>query len=379
MAKRRIKRNDQCWCGSGRKYKNCHLNRADETPVKISDMMEASKRLERRVCSHPDAGSATCSGKIIRAHTVQRAGLERIAENSLVYAYPTGFGAMVSNKGVIAPQTRGINQASTFTGFCGKHDSDTFAPIEDQPFKACRQHAFLLGYRTLCRELEAKRAQTGSTDFLRQLDRGKSLPSQIQLQYEAGQIAAGSEKGLEDLQGMKAQYDAALCTGDYSMTQYYVIGFDSCPTMLCSGGVKPSIDFEGNRLQDLVDLNVEVEGVHLNMIAVEDSGAAVFTWKDINGSSEQLVKSLKELTDTEIPNALVRFAFEFLENKFWRISWWDNLPQDQIDQLNARTQLAFNPMAKRSVDCLADDGVRAANWRVTYRETNVASLTDDRE
>ena len=30
-----IGRNDPCWCGSGLKYKKCHLNRSEEKPMKI--------------------------------------------------------------------------------------------------------------------------------------------------------------------------------------------------------------------------------------------------------------------------------------------------------------------------------------------------------
>src|SRR5207247_10451904 len=31
--RRLLARNEPCWCGSGRKYKNCHLNRPDLPPL----------------------------------------------------------------------------------------------------------------------------------------------------------------------------------------------------------------------------------------------------------------------------------------------------------------------------------------------------------
>ena len=54
---RRVGRNDPCWCGSGKKYKHCHM-RTDErkgsisqttTPAAQRELMErANKRIERQ-------------------------------------------------------------------------------------------------------------------------------------------------------------------------------------------------------------------------------------------------------------------------------------------------------------------------------------------
>ncbi|WP_422388360.1 SEC-C metal-binding domain-containing protein [Aeromonas veronii] len=30
----KMKRNDKCWCNSGKKYKHCHYGRKDESPIR---------------------------------------------------------------------------------------------------------------------------------------------------------------------------------------------------------------------------------------------------------------------------------------------------------------------------------------------------------
>jgi len=82
-------RNQPCWCGSGEKYKNCHLKRERKPAVRYDP---ATKRLknarERPRCMHPSAGEA-CSDRGIKAHTVSRRanGLELLARDGHVYGF----------------------------------------------------------------------------------------------------------------------------------------------------------------------------------------------------------------------------------------------------------------------------------------------------
>ena len=59
-----IGRNDPCWCGSGKKFKKCHLNRADQPKIPISEVLSESKKaFSSKYCLHPD--KSCCSGNII--------------------------------------------------------------------------------------------------------------------------------------------------------------------------------------------------------------------------------------------------------------------------------------------------------------------------
>ena len=132
----KIGRNAPCWCGSGKKYKKCHLGREDEKPIESWQTDKEFKRLlEQRQCLAPSQWKHNCSPQISRAHTIPRFGsLARIARDGHVYAYQFSFQELQKADGKVKPQLVGINRASTFTGFCSKHDTSIFGPLGDKGF-----------------------------------------------------------------------------------------------------------------------------------------------------------------------------------------------------------------------------------------------------
>lgn len=155
----KIGRNDPCWCHSGKKYKKCHLKR-DRQPKRQPWEVAAEMRQQfenNEYCTHALAGPSSCEGQIVRAHTIPRsAGLTAIAERGHVYGPDYDLMSLVKNGGKLLFRLTGINEASTFTGFCGFHDYTTFQPLENQRLTATAQQCFLMGYRAACRELFQK-------------------------------------------------------------------------------------------------------------------------------------------------------------------------------------------------------------------------------
>lgn len=139
-------RNEQCWCGSGKKYKFCHLKRDQEKPVSHQEIVqEFRKAFSKKYCLHPQANSSTCRGKIVQAHSIQRnGGLSLIARNGHVYRFFGDYSTFVRTSGKIEAELIGLNTASTFTGFCDHHDDVTFAPLEKRPFQPTLEQIFLL-------------------------------------------------------------------------------------------------------------------------------------------------------------------------------------------------------------------------------------------
>lgn len=79
----RIGRNDPCWCGSGNKYKFCHLDRDNESRLPFSAVAAEVRRAgDHRTCFHPLASAKSC-GRVISAHTLQRSRvLKAIADDA---------------------------------------------------------------------------------------------------------------------------------------------------------------------------------------------------------------------------------------------------------------------------------------------------------
>ena len=84
----------------------------------------------------------------------------------------------------------------------------------------------------------------------------------------------------------------------------------------------------------------------------------------------QFIRSLHALySNSEIGNALVRFIFDSFENTFFRISWWEALPQKQKDSLQHR--ILSGALNERKKNCLIDDALRTVNWNVSSVFTNL--------
>lgn len=369
----KIGRNDTCWCGSGKKYKKCHLGRESEPePTKQEVITKFRKPLSKEYCLHPSASTASCKGDIVKAHTIQRnGGLSKIAENGHVLNLTVDFKTPPANPTLLVPKPTGVRLASTFTGFCNLHDTKTFEPIEKFPFQATEEHTFLLGYRALCRELFGKRAQHELLPFKKSLDRGRPITEQVSLQHYLKRYGAGVEAGLRDAEYHKAIYDKVLLSGDYSDAQYYVVFFSNTPDIMCSAAKFPTHDFNGNLLQDLGQLSKTLDQITFSIIATDTGGAAVFNWVGHSDPCERLVRSLDSLSDDDIPHAIVRFAFEYFENVYFSPTWWEGLEGEAKKKLQLRTSMAVDVNIARDRDCLVDDGLKPVSWGVESRHIRV--------
>ncbi|MCP5450483.1 MAG: SEC-C domain-containing protein [Gammaproteobacteria bacterium] len=176
-------RNKSCWCGSGIKWKKCHKDRHIQKGIPIGKLTkEMLLNQKHGICLHPEASTTTCSNRIIKAHTVQRAGaLSKIAEEGHVISEKKGFENIFKNEGEIAPRLVGISDASTFMGFCSTHDNSLFEPIENNNF-SLNQAAFLLAFRALAYEYLAKKNSLNAIKIQREIDKGKNFEKQIAIQ-----------------------------------------------------------------------------------------------------------------------------------------------------------------------------------------------------
>lgn len=78
------------------------------------------------------------------------------SQRARLWLYPS-LQKLTKYKGKVPPELLGINSASTFTGFCSKHDTQLFAPLETEDFRSTFQQCFLLGYRAFAREVYTKK------------------------------------------------------------------------------------------------------------------------------------------------------------------------------------------------------------------------------
>lgn len=361
------KSKDPCWCGSGKTYAKCHRNRQKQQPLPEYEIKAGfRKAFDKRICLYPQRSTSSCSQQIVKAHSVSASSnLDAIAENGHVMGFCFPSKAKIAQMGRVTVQEIGVNNASTFSGFCHLHDSQTFAPI-DQPIDSINnQHCFLLAYRALCRELYTKTAAfVVNTDVAREADRGKNEQDQFAIQNALFMRTVGLVSGLRDVHHLKAQFDEYLLNKDFDVISAYVIELDHTPPVMCSVGFTVECDFQGNRLQSLGDPGEIIDMCTCSIIATKYGGAVVFAWlAEQKRACSRLIDSLHSIKTHLVPSAVIRLVFEHGENVYFSKSWWESLGQSTRINLEDRA----NSLYGKDDTALMDDGIRPVLWSIKSR------------
>jgi len=364
---KKLGRNELCWCGSGLKYKKCHLDREKQTPSNIHEFADDHRRVfSYKDCLVPESMKAQCSGTIVKAHTVPRSdSLQKIARNGHVYSFIPSLENIIKDKGRLRPELRGINEASTFSGFCSTHDDRIFSRIEKQPFENYPEQCFLLGYRALAMELYKQRALVASSAMRRKADKGKSLRRQLDIQYKNSLIDMGASAGLRDNEYHKAHYDNILLSGNFSDIRSFIIELGIPPPIMCSAALFPEQDFCGNPLQDIANLDVVPDLINITSFSSGNHGFIAFTWlANSDNSCKSFIKSLREMPIERVTDGIIRLLFEYFENVHIKPDWWDELGNGKRESLIDRFANSVNFELARNPGCISDDGTKYDNWPI---------------
>ena len=371
MATQKLGRNDPCWCGSGKKYKHCHLYRENETPL---PPWEASKKFKQafsiKTCLAPEAWKNECHGQISSAHTVPKGSLKQIARNGHVYSFIPSLEKLRKNHGLILPELLGINKASTITGFCSRHDNDIFSPLEKRTFSGTSEQCFLLGYRSLAREYYNKYAAVTSLNLFRDADKGQPPLKQFenQILMQANEIGLGAS--IQESNHYKLKYDSILESRDLITVRGYIIEFETPPPVMCSGGFFPEQDFDGVELQDLLDLSNIPALLCFTSFHGGQHGVVVFSWlQESDSTCRPFIESLDGIAAQYVTGALLRFFFTHCENIHMNPDWWERLPQEIQDALIRRFANSANPLLERPKAVLTDDGILYEPWTIVNRKS----------
>lgn len=348
---------ESCWCRSGKKYKWCHFRREQQKPVNIFEI-EARMIAELRdgYCSHPDPSADPCSATITKAHTVQKkGGLAAIAEAGHVLTVKPSMKEMIETDGNPRPRKVGVNNASVFPGFCSKHDTMLFKPIEGKTLSLTKDTAFLFSYRAIAYERFAKEAQLRNTDIQREADCGHPFWKQAMIQTHLAAVIDGIKIGMRDMDLWKGQLDERLLSSERQDFHYVAVRFDQVLPVVSCGAFHPEFDLQGTPLQQLGRESVDFDHITLTVTTFEAQTIVVFGWiGSDNGPAKALADSFAAVEDARKADALVRLLFIHTDNLFLRPSWWESLPEASRKALNEMTR-SGTTMRSRSGGEMADD------------------------
>lgn len=239
-------------------------------------------------CIHPD--KANCRGKIIKAHSIQNNRiLNRLSEKGMV----------------IMPQAKndnpfnlmneyGKNRATTFSGFCQKHDL-YFQPIEIDKFDYSANHIFLYLYRAFAYEYHKKHETLNFLNYKSDSDENKSLPISEDLRNAI-------QSSTKEFKVEKDAVDKAILDSNMDVFESIVWRFDKEINFAASGAVIIEKDLEGKLLQDIKS---EKNLNHLIFSIFPEDNYSIAVFGILNKEDNPLHKlifQLKDLTEVQRKN-----------------------------------------------------------------------------
>lgn len=363
---RKMSRNDKCWCGSGLKFKRCHDGRELQKPISTGEVIEYEQNISKReTCYAPQDLKSECTN-IIKAHTVSKSsGLTDIADDTNhVLGLKQNLANYRKNKGKPRFEEIGINKASTFRGFCAKHDKQLFSCFEDKPFVGTQEQCIALTYRAVAKEIYAKENALEVAGFIKNMDRGRHLIFQINIQEQNFFYQLGLEAAINDLYTIKNDVGFELLNKGSRSYNFLIIESSSPIPVVVSSAINPTQNFNGKPIQDLSNLKIKPEYLVFNAFSSNGKGFVVFSWLKKAKIIDEFIQSLLSINNSEMYSHLVSFFFSSAENSFISPDWWRGLSNIQRNKIEELFNIGSNFFENAPTNVLADDDVKFTGWNV---------------
>lgn len=332
-ALRRRKPYELCWCGSEKKYKRCHRLREQEYPIPIGQILSEQRSIfwRRRGCMHPNASSSECHGNIIDSHSIQRKGaLSKIVDDSnhVCHFHPSRSSSGLELEDI------GWRKASTFPGYCAKHDTEIFSILETAPFSGSHEQCVLQSFRNVCNELYRKIALIESFEYQRKvIDKGVDIDTQINMQISMrGNIEAHS-KSVQELNEIWNRFESTIASNNLDAFNSKVLYFEGELSVTSASVLHVEFDFYGNKLADLWNLDIDAEILIYSVMATDSGGAIVFCWPKEHEQAASVVSSFESYPNDEKGDVFIQYCFLNTENTYFSRSWWSNLNFKERQQI----------------------------------------------
>lgn len=275
----------------------------------------------------------------INAHSIQKSGaLTEIAKDGHILQLSSDV-RFLKESGKLGVSKVGINKASTFLGFCAKHDNELFESIDNFVLEPTKYQISLYAYRSLCRELYIKEAAFNS------LSKIENDQTHAYVKKFYGKYKDSTKFGLDNLKRHKLKFDESLSDKTYSDIKYYIFVSESKANLAFSGAFYPVYDFQGNLLQDL-SKGEEFDLLTFSSAPTELGWAFIFAWHKTSSSiCELFIESLEHeiCKAQDTGDLLFRFLIGNCENYAMSPCWWHRLSkvkqQSMIDYASTMSDL----------------------------------------
>lgn len=316
-------RNISCPCDSGFKFKKCCWNTSARKSMTFNEGQSLVKKhgLKHR-CLVPETLQKNC-GKKCNAHSISKqAILRQISEDNQLIRFEFKLQKVQAEASKI-----GINKASTFAGFCDKHDNEIFKDIDKKNPFGTKRNYFLMAYRALCMDLHNKMT---TVEINKELYEKSPMLARVNLRKSL----KTHELILTDLKKEKSIYDEILTNFHDENITCFEIKFDGISPIVGTFSFDPHYDFHKTILQDPDNRKLRLRKVILTMFfdGIQTILVLVTIGKE-NNPAYKFIQSLSGLDFQKISDFLFNCLFEYSENIYCNPSWWEKIEKSKKDYL----------------------------------------------
>ena len=232
------------------------------------------------------------------------------------------------------------------------------------PFLGTQEQCIALTYRAVTKEIYAKENALEVADFIKNMDRGRHLVFQINIQEQNFFYQLGLEAAINDLYIIKNDIDFELLSKGSRSYNFLVMESSSPIPITVSSAVNPTQDFNGKHIQDLSNLEVKPEYLVFNAFSSNRKGFVVFSWLKKAKVIDNFINSLLEIDKKDMFSYLVNFFFSSAENSFISPDWWRNLSDIQRDKIEELFSIGSDLFEDVPRNILADNSVKFSGWNI---------------
>lgn len=355
-------KNKPCWCGSGKKYKYCHLLKESKNKTQPYEIhKDFQKSLKYKTCKVPFQLKNQCSRTMTNAHTISKGmNLKYIAnEKNEVYGLDINLHNIDKNNKLANLKLMHINKASAYYIFCQYHDNELFKVLDDSEFVFTEEQVFLLHYRIISKVIYLKEQQTKLfQEKVGNYDNGKNMLEQKSIKLTS-HMFSDSYSQLNDIQKIKNILDKNLLVKNFNDIKYYSLIIDRIPEVMSAGAFIPDMDFDGNILIDYIDnYTDEYNAISTSIFKYqENKGIIIFCWNDKVQSNECeiFIKNLNCLPNEEKIQAIGSLLFKLnKESVYISPKWYDSLSMIKKDLIES----CYIPSENINLDDSAIDEIK---------------------
>lgn len=322
-----------CWCGSGKKFSECHLNRDKKRKVSRDvERHEQSKIFDKSEYCCATYDQHNCELPIKGAHTIQRSCvLSSLAKDGHVGTFYRNTEGRLDDKGL---KTGIKSKASVFFGFCSYHDNEIFKAIEVNEFSPTIKNCWSSSYRAVCHEYYQKKAACEAVEWkIGNLDNGRIIMEQLILQESLGRLKRDIIKGLDDITRIKSSFESIRLSETFSLLKSHIIEMDSPLTVAVCGTISPFYDINGVKIQNLGLRQEHLQHIAISTVCIDGCAVYCLSYLAEHKIIHNYISDLFTRDTAFIKNWLMKSFFSHIENNYFSLPWWSDISEYDKEQV----------------------------------------------